>query len=184
MNIKITKLLLPFFPDTNFLRKYWWHRLGIVIGVFFSVCFSLIGILSLYLFITASNFSTQHPSSDLEVVQSNIGQTISDTEMSNMPDFIPDSEVDKYFGKEQPKDQSGNKYPVGTTLSEDQFNKLYPGATSFDPIKEGATPVNEATNIIWFYLETAIIFLVIVYTVPNGFYRLILFIAVNNKWRQ
>lgn len=27
---KLTKILLPFFPDNNWLRQHWWHRLALV----------------------------------------------------------------------------------------------------------------------------------------------------------
>ena len=49
---KLTKILPPFFPDTNWLRQQWWHRLILVISLSISLLslailfFSLTGVLN------------------------------------------------------------------------------------------------------------------------------------------
>jgi len=157
---KLRKILLPFFPDSAYLRKYWWHRLALTI--FFVINIALLAT-SLW-FGTAAVQSLRHQDmlsftyDNPDFYNSITGMAIynSQSEFTRMNKLL--GKVDKMVGNEPGfvPDPHYNSY-------QGYLSKYYLTLALFTGI-------------------AALVFALLLF-IPSVMYRIILYVATNNNWK-
>lgn len=174
---KIRKLILPFFPDSKWLRNRWWHRLSLVISYLWVGFWGLLTIIALYPFISTNIDSYLGVQKNIQLRQ-DIQNLLNQKNIK----FDYDSAYKAGYSYEEILQYINSSPQDQQQLSQklEQSNQPRDWLRLSGKQNDNGTQFNvDFPPFIIFLLLIAIG----VFT-PSLIYRIFLYIATNNKWRE
>lgn len=180
---KLSKFLLPFFPDNNWLRQHWWHRLVLVVSLSISLLSLAFLSLSLAGVLMQSNaiWEVEQLANSISLPEKPERELIVTTGFKAKSEEVIFRSVKKLstweLGEKVVKIYPEyNKYESGTLGKAILYR--YPSYREITYFWYGDYEV----DLDFFYPS---IFAVVVGMYgPNIFYRIFLYIATNDSWKR
>ncbi len=167
----ITKLLLPYFPDNDWLLKHWWHRFAKVCALILSILLNLIALACLIQ--TATDF-----------IPCTTTQKITIEELGRRAKM----KLDTYqVPVENPKTESNGFLPLTEPLNVDKYSNRDAGdivLEAYPVYKDMIIGYNCLEKISPFLIEIMLASSVLGLFSVSLVYRLILYIALVDGWNK